>query len=129
MSIPRRRHALVPVLALSAVVLAGCGSDDGEAGKEPAAASGGGSSAPSAPSGTPACSEVWVDGSQLPRRYSGCTEDGTLVKPDVLGCESGQRMVRYADRYYAVFGGTVHEASTSLEKDREYRAAVLRCRA
>jgi hypothetical protein len=123
----RRSAALVPALALAALCAGGCGSDSAESGNDATSPSATGSSAPAVAAA--ACSAVWKDGAQLPRTYRGCSEDDQLVKPDVLGCSSGQRMVRYADRYYAVYGGTVHEASPSLEKDRDYRAAVLSCRA
>jgi hypothetical protein len=123
----RRSAGLVPALALAALCASGCGSDSAESGAD---ASSPAATTPSASAlAAAACSEVWKDGAQLPRSYRGCAEDDQLVKPDVLGCSSGQRMVRYADRYYAVYGGTVHEATPSLEKDRDYRAAVLSCRA
>jgi len=38
-------------------------------------------------------------------------------------------MVRYADRFYGVLGGTVHEVTSPLDHDRDYLAAVRRCRA
>lgn len=84
----------------------------------------------SAPPGSPACADVWAEGAPLPRSYQGCTEEtGGYVKRDVLGCSSGQRMVSYGDLYYGVLGGTIHEASTPLDRDRDYRAAVRSCRA
>ena len=126
----RRSYAVAPALALAALVLGGCGSDASTSGTDSAGASTTATpSTSSAATGVAACTAIWTDGAQLPRSYHGCAADGRLVKPDVLGCSSGQRMVRYADRYYAVTGGTVHEASPSLEKDRDYRAAVLSCRA
>jgi hypothetical protein len=56
-------------------------------------------------------------------------QDAVYVPQDALGCESGQHIVRYADRFYAVPGGTVHAATSPLNGDRKYRAAVYRCRA
>ena len=73
---------------------------------------------------------MWRDGATIPRGYRGCADaGGGYVRKDGLACESGQTIIRYGDRFYGVAGGTVHEASTSLKSDREYRAAVLRCRA
>lgn len=81
------------------------------------------------PPGTQQCSEIWQDGHRIPRVYAGCAEGDTYVERDALGCSSGQRMVTYADRFYGVLGGTAHEASQPLDKDREYTAAIRRCRA
>ena len=131
MSTLRRLHAFLPVLALGAIALTGCGSDDGKTKAEPTPSSSAGSTGSSSgASGTPACTDVWADGATLPHRYTGCSDDsGDLVKPRSIGCESGQRIVTYDDRFYAVPGGTVHQADTTLEKDRDYRAALMRCRA
>jgi hypothetical protein len=38
-------------------------------------------------------------------------------------------MVSYGDRFYAVLGGTIHAAESSLDDDRGYRNAVASCRA
>ena len=51
-----------------------------------------------------------------------------FVKADALPCSSGQRIIRYADQYYAVPGGTVHVATKPLDNDRHYRAAAYKCR-
>ena len=135
-------------LLLAALCLGACGSEqaiDSAGGASPSAPPSTG--APSAdssdepsteptdeesepvPDGAPECAEVWADGAQLPRSYRGCVADGAYVPRDVLSCSSGQRMIRQADRYYGVLGGTIHEASGSLEQDRDYRAAIRRCRA
>lgn len=81
------------------------------------------------PAGTPDCSTIWSDGVKLPRSYRGCAEGDAFVKRDVLGCSSGQRMVRYADLYYGVLGGSVHKASQPLDDNTDYQAAIARCRA
>jgi hypothetical protein len=75
------------------------------------------------------CAAVWQDGGDLPRSYDGCNSDEGFVAPDTLGCSSGQRMVRYGDHFYGVFGGTIHETESSLGDDRGYRVAVASCRA
>lgn len=80
----------------------------------------------------PACSAVWKDGARLPRAYQGCNE-GTgesreFVARDVLGCSSGQRMVRYDEHFYAVLGGDIHRTESRLDDDAGYGDAVARCR-
>lgn len=122
----------VPVVAaVVAVVAAGCGSDDADPSPAPVATESATTpSAASIPAGTPPCAVVWQDGATLPRPYDGCVDDsGELVPSDPLACSSGQKIIRYDDRFYAVPGGTVHAADAPLSEDSEYRAAALRCRA
>ena len=86
--------------------------------------------AEAAPPGAPDCSQVWREGSRLPRSYQGCVDgSGGYVRRDSLACSSGQRMIRYADRFYGVLGGTVHEVARSLDRAPDYRDAVSSCRA
>ena len=110
----------VPLLALVALGLTACGS-----GSSSTEATGTGSSS----SGMPECSTVWQDGATLPRSYDGCVQGDQVVQPDPLACSSGQRIIRYADSYYAVPGGTVHAATKPLNSDRQYIAAAHSCRA
>jgi hypothetical protein len=126
----------MPLVALCAF---GCGSSgssaDDAAGTDPTSTPVSSSATPSdetsAPAGVPDCETVWQDGATLPRTYRGCVDDtGTVVPRDALGCSSGQRLVSHGDRYYAVPGGTIHEAATTpLADDPEYRTAVRSCRA
>lgn len=81
------------------------------------------------PDDAPECGEVWREGATLPRIYPGCVAEGAFVESDRLSCSSGQRMVRYDNRFYAVPGGTVREARPTLAKDRDYRDALASCRA
>lgn len=143
------RTGLAGILT-AVVVLTACGAEDAdpESAREPGASTSGASS-PTSPSETPtsspsetptpepgadapACGDVWRDGARLPRAYKGCNETpgdaSTYVKRDVLDCSSGQRMVRYADHFYGVLGGTVHRTESRLSKDRGYGDAVARCR-
>lgn len=77
----------------------------------------------------PACADVWSDGATLPRGYQGCVSDaGDFVDRDPLACSSGQRIIRFDDQYYAVPGGTIHQAAEPLDVDAEYRDAVATCR-
>lgn len=127
----------------AALLLAGCGSDDGSAedGTSPSASPS--SSAPAssvsptaeakptttpAPAGTPDCAQVWQVGSTLPKGYAGCAEAGVLVAPDGLGCSSGQVLVRYDERLWAVRGGAIAGGDTPLQDSKEYRKIVSTCR-
>ena len=129
------------MLALVAAGLTACGSDpveaDGSVATDDSSSAAPSPTAPespaasdSVPPGTPECSTLWQDGATIEKSYAGCVDDdGQFVKKDTLGCSSGQTLVRYDDRFYGVLGGSVHEASAPLDKDRKYRATVLRCRA
>jgi hypothetical protein len=119
----RLRTAAV-ILAATALVpgLAACGEDDGDGGSGTA-----GSATPS-PSGTAvACEEVW-GGETLPDPYEGCAEDGAVVPPERMECSSGQVVVTYGDRYYAVPGGPVNDVG-SLGDSKQYRKAMRQCTA
>ena len=80
------------------------------------------------PSDAPACTAVWRDGTRLARDYTGCMADGEYVAADQEPCSFGQRLVRYADRFYAVRGGPVNRTAVTLEEDRTYRGAIASCR-
>lgn len=87
------------------------------------------STSPSDPAADlPACQDVWKKGARLPRSYAGCQDAGEVVARDALGCSSGQKMVRYADRFWAVLGGEIHRADSSLNADPDYRDSVASCR-
>lgn len=82
------------------------------------------------PDGAPACVDVWQAGEKLPRTYAGCVDGSDYLRRDVMGCSSGQRLVRFADQYYGVLGGTIKQAATTpLVDDAEYRDTVIACRA
>jgi hypothetical protein len=119
MSITRVWSLHAPVLALLVVGVTACGSGSSSTEATDTGASGG---------GAPDCAAVWKDGATLDRGYAGCMQDGQLVKPDSLACSSGQRIIRYADHYYAVPGGTIHVTTKSLNSDHQYLAAAYRCR-
>ena len=131
-------------LAAAVLLLAGCGSgEDGETEAEdtssPTASasdstSASATSAPAptttpAPPGTPACTEVWQAGRTLPRGYAGCADAaGLLAAPDVLGCSSGQGLVRYDERFWAVAGGPIQGGKGELASSRDYQKVVSTCR-
>ncbi len=129
-------RVVLGIVGLVAVLAAGCGSDDGD----PASvATDSSSESPevevtpteaSLPPGTPSCADVWQDGATLPRPYDGCADESEqFVAKDPLACSSGQFIIRYDDRFYAVPGGIVHAVDAPLDRNSEYRAAALRCRA
>ena len=130
MSVTRVLRAQVPVLVLAALCLAACGSDEPDTSDAIVNDSASASPGQSVPPGTPDCATIWQDGATIPRGYAGCADgDQQFVKQDSLPCSSGQFIVRFDDQFYGVAGGTVHEAKAPLDRDREYRQAVLRCRA
>ena len=125
------RRAALPLVALCAF---GCGSSGSstpdatgtDASKTPDASV----TAESPAADGPACETVWQVDETLPRTYRGCVDStGTLVPRDALGCSSGQRLVMHDDRFWAVLGGTIHEASTTLADDPDFRTDVRSCRA
>ena len=124
----------MPLVALCAFGCGSSGSTSPDAGTdasrtpdEPATSD---STTGSAPAQGPACETVWQVDETLPRTYRGCVDStGTLVPRDALGCSSGQRLVMHDDRFWAVLGGTIHEASTTLADDPDFRTAVRSCRA
>jgi hypothetical protein len=146
-----RTRLVIAALAVPVALLSACGSDDGGA-TEPEAstsASDTPSESPSesatdtpteAPTETPtetadptadwpACDSVWADGARLPHGYKGCKKGDTAVKADSRGCSFGRPLVTYADRFYGVPSGIIHETMFSLKKDAGYRSALASCTA
>ncbi|HWJ67500.1 MAG TPA: hypothetical protein VNT31_12550 [Nocardioides sp.] len=134
-----RRLTAIAGVATALVLLSGCGGDDASA-DDPATTNGSAStpatddastaaaSSTPAPAGTPECADVWQADATLPRAYRGCALDGLLVAPDRLGCSSGQALVRYDDRYWAVAGGPIAATEGPLLDDQAYADAVETCR-
>lgn len=123
-------------VALSALTACGGGTDEAQDPGQTASSNPDESASPSesdasdVPAGAPACGDVWVDGSRIARTYKGCVDDvGAYVERDAVGCSSGQRLVVFDGRFWGVLGGTVHEAGSSLDEDRDYRDATRRCAA
>lgn len=135
-----RFTACAGLAAAATLLLAGCGSDDDGTADDsgsPTGTTSEASTTPSttpsatttpAPAGTPECADVWKAGAKLPRAYGGCAADGLLVAPDGLGCSSGQTLVRYDDRFWAVRGGTIAGGDVALTKSKEYKDEVATCR-
>jgi hypothetical protein len=84
---------------------------------------------PSATPDWPACGDIWVADAKLPFRYKGCLEGDQAVEADNLSCSSGQRIVRFEDRFFAVAGGKIYEVPGPLDKDKQYLDMVRTCRA
>jgi len=74
----------------------------------------------------PACAEVWKADAKLPGRYVGCTKGATRVKAAVSRCESGQQIVTYDGRFYAVPGRRINDVG-DLETSADYQAAITSC--
>ncbi len=123
---------------LSAALLGGCGSDGDAAADDTA------SESPSAPSGTtseatdpsesatgggfPDCAKVWRAGRTLPEDYLGCVEGTTPFDLDGIECESGQFIVKHDERFWAVAGGRIAKADSTLLKDPDYTDDLATCR-
>ncbi len=136
---------MLAALVLPLALLSACGDDSDSSATDPADS---GTSSPAvtdSPSTTdpsesssdatpeprdwPACESVWVEGGKIPVRYHGCLDGTDEVAADNLSCSSGQRIVRYQDRFYGVAGGTIYQTSGPLEKDKQYLKMVRTCRA
>lgn len=154
MRTPRLIAALALPLALAAG-LSACGTDEGE-GAEQSSAVETTETASELPSGSesptgselptetptdqpsqspteevgadwPACGEVWVEDARMPGGYAGCREGDTAVPAEKRGCAFGRPLITYADRFWGVPTGTIHEAGGPLERDRAYRSDLASC--
>lgn len=143
-----RTRLLLATLAIPVALLSACGSDEGGEGTDPEPTTSASDSPSESASDTPtdaptdeptettdptadwpACDSVWSDGAQLPRGYQGCKDGETAVKADSRSCSFGRPLVTYADRFYGVPTGVIHETPGPLEKDRGYRSALSSCTA
>lgn len=132
------------VAVLVTLVLAGCGEDGKSADEDATSAASVNPSAttsaaseptrdlptkasPTIPANTPDCAAVWSNGAKLPNGYKGCVAGEEYVRADTLSCSSGQGIVKYDDRFWAVRGGTIAQADDIYESDL-YLDSVARCR-
>lgn len=131
-----RIRVVVAALVLPIVLATACGDDGGDAATDPEPTAESSTppieSSPSEPTEpaepvAPPCAEVWVDGGTLPKPYVGCAEDDVTVPPDALDCSSGQKIIRYAERFFAVPGGMIRETD-GLERDDDYLDSIATCR-
>ena len=135
-----RPTSVLVVAAFALLTLAGCGDDDGSTAADPGSETSSSESAtpsetpapsetttPEPPAG-PACDEVWVDGAKLPGGYQQCFDaDGKKMKMDGRYCEFGKPLITYADSFWAVPGGPVHEVEAALLDDPDYAKALAQC--
>jgi len=128
-----------PVAAIAAcclslglsVSLAACGSDTvTDAGAEPTPTTSLPTATPVTPTKKPivlpACAEVWTADARLAGTYRGCLDGGKRIEAVVAHCESGQRIVTYDDRYYAVPGAVINDVG-DLETSDQYHRAMDSC--
>ncbi len=143
-----RTRLVIAALAIPVALLSACGSDDGGDATDPEASTGASQTPSESASDTPtdapteeptetedptadwpACDSVWSDGAKLPPGYRGCKEGDTAVKAESRGCSFGRPLVTYADRFYGVPSGVIHETAGPLKKDPGYRSALASCTA
>lgn len=137
-----RSGALLCAVVLGTSVLGACGTEQGE---EQASESSSTESTespsetptdtgtPAAPAtdpanGLPVCADVWVDGLDLPKDYTACSEDGTAVKPEKKMCGFGSPMIIHADRYYALRGNRVNDVGDTATSE-QFQSALAACQA
>jgi hypothetical protein len=142
---PARWGALLCALLLGALALGGCGNEaDAEQASEPTTSesstssespsdSSSESSAPAEPAtdpanGLPVCEDVWVDGLDLPKDYTACSQDGTKVKPVKKMCGFGSPMIIQADRFYALRGNRVNDVG-DIATSEQFQSALAACQA
>lgn len=139
-----RSGALLCALVLGASALGACGTESGEEqASEPTSTESSTTESPSespsetgAPAepatdpanGLPVCADVWVDGLDLPKDYTACSEDGTAVKPEKKMCGFGSPMIIHADRFYALRGNRVNDVGDTATSE-QFQSALAACQA
>ena len=142
---PARSGALLGALLLGALALGGCGNEADERASDPATSESSTetptetptdsteSSAPAEPAtdpanGLPVCEDVWIDGLDLPKDYTACSQDGTSVKPVKKMCGFGSPMIIQADRFYALRGNRVNDVG-DIATSEQFQSALAACQA
>ena len=143
-----RSGALLCAVLLGTSVLGACGTEQGEeqasgTASESSSSEPGTTESPSetpSDTGTPAepatdpanglpvCADVWVDGLDLPKDYTACSEDGTAVKPEKKMCGFGSPMIIHADRFYALRGNRVNDVGDTATSE-QFQSALAACQA
>jgi hypothetical protein len=129
-------HPLRALLVGLGLVLAvaGCGSAPASPGSTVATAPvSAATTPPPTPSPTPtvgaaypSCASVWVAGKKLSDHYAGCTTAGAAVLAHEMYCESGQHLVVFRNRFFAVRSGKIF-ASRDARRDPRYRQILTLC--
>lgn len=135
----RIRRLLLAALLPALLLLGGCGDDSSKSADEATdTASATPSESPSSEPTTaepsdsqpePQCADVWQDGAKLPGGYEGCYEGERRVKPNGRYCEFGKPLYTYADEFYSVPGGRIHQGTKPLKDDPGYQDAIAKCSA
>ena len=64
----------------------------------------------------------------MPDPYEGCYDESGLVEPELFPCASGQQIVMFADRFYAVPGNDVNDEG-SLATSKQFKKVKAQCTA
>ena len=137
-----RSGALLCAVVLGTSVLGACGTEQGEEQASESSSTESTESPSETPSdtgtpaepatdpanGLPVCADVWVDGLDLPKDYTACSEDGTAVKPEKKMCGFGSPMIIHADRYYALRGNRVNDVGDTATSE-QFQSALEACQA
>jgi hypothetical protein len=138
-----RSGALLCAVVLGSSVLGACGSESGadqasestspESSTTESPTESPTETAPAEPAtdpanGLPVCADVWVDGLDLPKDYTACSEDGTAVKPEKKMCGFGSPMIIHAERFYALRGNRVNDVGDTATSE-QFQSALAACQA
>ena len=137
-----RSGALLCAVVLGTSVLGACGTEQGEEQASESSSTESTESPSETPTdtgtpaepatdpanGLPVCADVWVDGLDLPKDYTACSEDGTAVKPEKKMCGFGSPMIIHADRYYALRGNRVNDVGDTATSE-QFQSALAACQA
>lgn len=99
---------LVLALAVPALLMAGCSSDD-DGGTPAGERSDSSASSTDAAATYPACDDVWQAGQTLPDGYEGCQEGDSVVAAVYYECKTGGQYTSYDDALFALEGGPIVE--------------------
>lgn len=80
------------------------------------------------PGALPECSDVWVDGQDLPKDYTACTSEGETIKPVKKKCGYGATFYEQDGRFFAMLGNAITDAG-DLETSDEYQQLLTTCQA
>ena len=80
------------------------------------------------PGALPECTDVWVDGQDLPKDYEACLSEGETIKPVKRRCGYGASFLEQDGRFYAMLGNRITDAG-DLETSDEYQQLLTTCQA